>query len=402
MKTDIEKQLEIIKKNTVEIIEELELEKKLGTAIKTSNPLKIKYGIDPTSPQLHLGHMVVIRKLRDFMNLGHKIFFLIGDFTARIGDPTGRNETRPILSKTQIKENLQTYVNQVGRILDIDKVEFVYNGTWLNDMSVEDFIKVSSCFTIAQILEREDFSARYKTGKPIYLQEFMYPLFQGYDSVVLHADVEIGATEQKFNLLAGRTLQEFFRQEKQVVITMPILVGTDGKMKMSKTYDNHIPITTSSDDMFGKIMSIPDELMIDYARLLTDLKMEEFVERIKKNPREAKALLAKTIVGEFFDANKAQKAQSEFDRIFKDKNLPKEIPVLEIKRSRIGHKTKINIVDILFLSGLVQSKSEAKRMLIQNAVKLDGKTISDINFELEPDEKIIRVGKRRFGKIKIV
>lgn len=399
---EIEKQLEIIKRNVVEIIEESELKKKLGKSIETGKPLVIKYGIDPTSPQIHLGHMVVIRKLRDFMMLGHKVFFLIGDFTARIGDPTGRNETRPILSIEEIKKNLQTYIEQVSRILDINKVEFVYNGNWLSIVSLEEFIKISSCFTIARILEREDFSARYRSGRPIYMHEFLYPLLQGYDSVVLNADIEIGATEQKFNLLAGRTLQEFFGQEKQVVITMPILVGTDGKMKMSKTYNNHIPITTTADDMFGKIMSIQDSLMESYALLLTDLNMKKFIEKAKNQPRKAKALLARTIVEEFFGKDEAQEAQETFDRIFTKKELPLEIPILEIKKDNLGTRTKMNITDVLFLSGLVNSKSEAKRMLTQNAVKVDGKTVKDINAEIEPDGKIIKVGKRKFGKIKII
>ncbi len=399
---NIEKQFEIIKKNTVELIEELELKEKLKKSIETGKPLTIKYGIDPTSPQLHLGHMVVIRKLRDFMMLGHRIFFLIGDFTARIGDPTGRNETRPILSKEEIKKNLQTYVEQVSRILDINRIEFVYNADWLSILSLEEFIKISSCFTIAKILEREDFSARYKSGKPIYMHEFMYPLLQGYDSVVLGADIEIGATEQKFNLLAGRTLQEFFGQEKQIIITMPILVGTDGKAKMSKTYNNHIPITTTPEDMFGKIMSIQDNLMESYGMLLTDIDAKRFVEEIKKNPREAKALLAKTIVEEFFGKYQAQKAQETFDRIFKERKIPDRIPVLEIEKNKLAGKTTINIVDILFLSGLVSSKSEAKRMLNQNAVKIDNNPVSDINLEIEPDGKIISVGKRKFKKIKII
>jgi len=272
----------------------------------------------------------------------------------------------------------------------------------LGILSLEELIKISSCFTIARILEREDFSARYKSGKPIYLHEFMYPLLQGYDSVVLHADIEIGATEQKFNLLAGRTLQEFFGQEKQVIITMPILVGTDGKAKMSKTYNNHIPITTTPEDMFGKIMSIQDNLMESYGMLLTDIDAKRFVEEIKKNPREAKALLAKTIVEEFFGKYQAQKAQETFDRIFKERKIPDRIPVLEIEKNKLAGKTTINIVDILFLSGLVSSKSEAKRMLNQNAVKIDNNPVSDINLEIEPDGKIISVGKRKFKKIKII
>lgn len=399
---EIERQINLIKKNTVEVIEESELRKKIEKSLSTGKPLKVKYGIDPTSPDIHLGHMVVIRKLRQFQDLGHKVFFLIGDFTARIGDPTGRKETRPILSKEDIKKNLQTYVEQVSKILDVDRVEFVYNGNWLSILSIEEFIKISSCFTIAQILERDDFSARYKSGKPIYFHEFMYPLFQGYDSVVLESDIEIGATEQKFNLLAGRTLQEFFGQEKQVVITMPILVGLDGKMKMSKTYNNHIPVATTPEDMFGKIMSIQDGMMSEYAKLLTNIDVENFNEEIKKNPRQAKALLAKNIVGEYFGKELAEKAQNEFDRVFKEKKLPEEIPVIEIEKSRIGNNDTVNIVDVLFISELVQSKSEAKRMVIQKAVKVNNKLISDINTMIQPDGAIIKVGKRKFGKIKIV
>ncbi|MCX7705178.1 MAG: tyrosine--tRNA ligase [bacterium] len=398
---ELERQLEIIKRNTVEVIEESELRKKLERSISTGKPLRVKYGIDPTSPEIHLGHMVLIRKLRHFQLLGHKVFFLIGDFTARIGDPTGRNETRPILSREEIKKNLNTYVEQVSKVLDVDKAEFVYNGNWLSILSIEEFIKIASCFTIAQILERDDFSARYKSGKAIYFHEFMYPLFQGYDSVVLESDIEIGATEQKFNLLAGRTLQEFFGQEKQVVITMPILVGTDGKMKMSKSYKNHIPVSTTPEDMFGKIMSIQDTLMESYTKLLTDIDIEKFKIQIEKNPRQAKAILAKEIVGQFFSSQDAEKAEMSFNRIFKEKQIPEDIPVIEIPFSKIGQK-KVNIVDLLFLAGFVPSKSEAKRLIQQNAVRVDGKTITDINTEIEAEGKVFKVGKRKFAKIKIV
>ncbi|HOL49700.1 MAG TPA: tyrosine--tRNA ligase [bacterium] len=398
---DIERQFEIIKKNTVDVIEEAELKKKLERSISTGKPLRVKYGIDPTSPEIHIGHMVVIRKLREFQDLGHKVFFLIGDFTARIGDPTGRNETRPILSIEEIKRNLTTYVEQVSKILDVNKAEFVYNGNWLRILSIEEFIKIASCFTVAQILERDDFSARYKSGKAIYLHEFMYPLFQGYDSVVLASDIEIGATEQKFNLLAGRALQEFFGQEKQIVITMPILVGTDGKLKMSKTYKNHIPVSTTPDDMFGKVMSIQDNLMESYAGLLTDIDTKSFNNLMKENPRQAKAYLAKNIVKQFFGEKEAEKAEENFDRIFKEKQLPEEIPVVEIEAKKFGGH-KANIVEILFVAGLVPSKSEAKRMIQQSAVKIDGKTISDINAEIEINGKIVKVGKRKFAKIKIV
>ncbi|MCM8822241.1 MAG: tyrosine--tRNA ligase [Candidatus Omnitrophica bacterium] len=398
---EVDRQIEIIKRNTVDVIEEFELRKKIERSISSGKPMRVKYGIDPTSPEIHIGHMVVIKKLREFQDLGHKVFFLIGDFTARIGDPTGRNETRPILSREEIKKNLVTYVEQVSKVLDVDKAEFVYNGNWLSIISLEEFIKIASCFTIAQILERDDFSARYKSGKAIYFHEFMYPLLQGYDSVVLESDIEIGATEQKFNLLAGRTLQESFGQEKQVVITMPILVGTDGKMKMSKTYRNHIPVTATPQDMFGKIMSIQDDLMESYAALLTDLDIEKFRKEIKKNPRQAKALLARNIVGQFFSETEAEMAEENFDRVFKDKKLPDQVPEIKIPESKFGGK-KAGIVDILFFSGLVSSKSEAKRMISQNAVKVDGEIIKDINVQIEPDGKIFKVGKRKFGRVRIV
>ncbi|MCM8807632.1 MAG: tyrosine--tRNA ligase, partial [Candidatus Omnitrophica bacterium] len=326
MEKEIERQLEIIKRNTVEVIEENELREKLRRSLTENKPLRIKYGIDPTSPEIHLGHAVPIKKLKDFQMLGHKVIFLIGDFTARIGDPTGRKETRPILTPEEIKQNLMTYKEQVSKILDVEKTEFVYNSEWLTKLNLEDLIKLTSIFTVAQLLEREDFSERYKENRPIFLHEFLYPLLQGYDSYVLSADVEIGATEQKFNLLAGRTIQFYLGQEKQVVITMPILIGTDGKLKMSKSYRNHIPLNTTPFDMFGKIMSIPDSIMEDYFSLMTDIEVSVYKKMIKENPRDAKAFLAKEIVKEFFNEEEAIRAEEEFNRIFREKELPSEIP----------------------------------------------------------------------------
>ncbi|HDN97920.1 MAG: tyrosine--tRNA ligase [Candidatus Omnitrophota bacterium] len=399
---EVERQLRIIKRNTVEVIEEAELREKLKFSIEKNIPLRVKYGIDPTSPEIHLGHTVPIKKLKDFQMLGHKILFLIGDFTARIGDPTGRNETRPMLSPEEINENLSRYKEQIGKILDLDKTEFVYNSSWLSKINLEEFIKICSIFTIAQILEREDFSKRYRSGIPIALHEFIYPLLQGYDSVVLKADVEIGATEQKFNLLAGRTIQQAFNQPKQVVITMPILVGTDGKRKMSKTYSNHIPIDTTPSDMFGKVMSIPDGIMEEYFRILTDIPKEIYEEMIKKNPRDAKAFLAKEIVKEYFNEKIAEEAEKEFDRVFKEKKAPSEIPEYKVDDSLKEEDGKVNFLNLLVSSGLVSSKSEAKRLIMQKAVKIDGKTVDDpfIKVKFNGGE-IIKVGKRRFLKIKI-
>ncbi len=399
---EVERQLRIIKKNTVEIIEEGELREKLKFSIEKNIPLRVKYGIDPTSPEIHLGHTVPIKKLKDFQILGHKILFLIGDFTARIGDPTGRNETRPMLSPEEIKENLSRYKEQIGKILDLDKTEFVYNSTWLSKINLEEFIKISSIFTIAQILEREDFSKRYRSGIPIALHEFIYPLLQGYDSVVLKADVEIGATEQKFNLLAGRTIQQAFNQPKQVVITMPILVGTDGKKKMSKTYSNHIPVDTTPSDMFGKIMSIPDTIMEEYFDILTDIPEKIYKEKVKENPRDAKALLAREIVKQYFGEEIAEQAQREFDRVFKEKKVPSEIPEYEIDDSLKEKDGRVSLLQLLTISGLTPSKSEAKRLIMQKAVKIDGKVVDDpfIKVKFKGGE-VIKVGKRRFLKIKI-
>jgi len=396
---EIDRQIEIIKKNTVEIIEESELREKIKNSIEKNLPLKVKYGIDPTAPEIHLGHTVPIKKLKDFQQLGHKIFFLIGDFTARIGDPTGRKETRPVLSVEQINKNLLRYREQVAKILDIEKVEFVYNSEWLSPLKLEEIIKLTSAFTVAQMLEREDFTLRYKSNKPIYLHEFLYPLLQGYDSYYLEADIEIGATEQKFNLLAGRTIQGFFGQRKQVVITMPILVGTDGKLKMSKSYGNHIPIETTPEDMFGKVMSIPDDIMADYFTLLTEIPSTIFEKKIKENPREAKSLLAREIVKEFSGKEMAEKAEIHFNKVFKEKKTPENIPEFKVPE-KIIKEGKVNIVDLIFSSGAVASKSEIKRLINQGGVRIDGEKIDNIDFKVEvKDGKILKIGKRKFFKL---
>jgi len=397
---EIDRQIEIIRKNTVDIINENELREKIKESIEKGVPLRVKYGIDPTAPEIHLGHTVPIKKLRDFQQLGHKILFLIGDFTARIGDPTGRNETRPLLSPEQINKNLLRYKDQVAKILDIEKVEFVFNSNWLSSLTLEEIIKLTSIFTIAQILERDDFTKRYKEGKPIYFHEFLYPLLQGYDSYYLKADIEIGATEQKFNLLAGRTIQQSFGQSKQVVITMPILVGIDGKLKMSKSYGNHIPIETTPEDMFGKIMSIPDEIMPDYFSLLTDVIPHVFYKKIEENPRDAKAFLAKEIVKGIFGEKQAKKAEEMFNKIFRDKKDPEKVPEFRVPDKIIDKNGKTNIIDVIFASGIVNSKSEIKRLVSQGGIKLDGQKINDIDFVFEvKNGQIIKIGKRKFLKL---
>ncbi len=400
--SETERQLSIIKRNTVEIIEENELKKKIVNSLKTNVPLKVKYGIDPTSPEIHLGHTVPIKKLKDFQDLGHRVLFLIGDFTARIGDPTGRNETRPILSVEQIKENLSRYREQAGKILDLSKTEFVYNSRWLSKLTLEEILRLTSVFTIAQILEREDFSQRYRSGRPIFLQEFLYPLLQGYDSYALEADVEIGATEQKFNLLTGRTIQEVFGQQKQVVITMPILVGTDGKMKMSKTYNNHIPLQTSANEMFGKVMSIPDGAMEEYFRLLTGIPEADFKKVVKENPRQAKSLLAKEILKGYFGDAAAENAKQEFEKIFREKQAPSDIPEFVVGKNLIDAEGECCLLNVMVESGLLPSKGEAKRMVIQRAVKLDNQIIEDPYARVVvKDGQVLKVGKRRFLKLKI-
>ncbi|MBN1444798.1 MAG: tyrosine--tRNA ligase [Candidatus Omnitrophica bacterium] len=397
---ETEKQLSVIEKNTAEIIEERELKEKISNSLEKNIPLRIKYGIDPTAPEIHLGHTVPIKKLRDFQDLGHRVLFLIGDFTARIGDPTGRNETRPILSVEQIQSNLSRYREQAGKILDLSKTEFVYNSEWLSKLTLEEVIKLTSVFTIAQILEREDFSQRYRSGRPICLQEFLYPLLQGYDSYALNADIEIGATEQKFNLLAGRTIQDAFGQQKQVVITMPILVGTDGGRKMSKTYNNHIPIEISADEMFGKVMSIPDGTMEEYFRLLTGIAETEFREIIKNNPRQAKGMLAKEIVKNYFGAAAAEESEKEFEKIFREKQAPSDIPEFTVGKNLLDSAGTACILDIIAGSGLLSSKAEAKRMVVQNAVKLDNQTISDPSARIAvKDGQVLKVGKRKFIKL---
>ncbi|MCK9265956.1 tyrosine--tRNA ligase [bacterium] len=399
---EIEKQLNIIKRNTVEVIEENELKNKIEKSLLTNIPLRVKYGIDPTSPDIHLGHTVPIKKLRELQILGHKIFFLIGDFTAKIGDPTGRNETRPILSDEDIKRNLLRYREQAGKILDLEKTEFVYNSSWLASLTLENMINLTSIFTIAQILERDDFSKRYKENKPIFMQEFLYPLLQGYDSFALNADIEVGATEQKFNLLAGRTIQESMGQSKQVVITMPILVGTDGKMKMSKSYCNHIPVEAEPSEMFGKIMSITDGVMEEYYRLLTSVKEEEFKPIISCDPRKAKAQLACEVLKEYFGEEKAKQAEKEFDRIFKEKQAPSVIPECCVKNEICDDAGTILIIDLICSTGLVSSRSEARRLVIQKAVKLDDVVINDPLERVKVEEgQILKVGKRKFAKIKL-
>ncbi|AEF19024.1 MAG: tyrosine--tRNA ligase [Hydrogenobaculum sp.] len=389
---DIQKQLEIIQKGTVEIIEKEELIEKL----KKGKPLVVKAGFDPTAKDLHLGHTVLLQKLRDFQNLGHEIIFLIGDFTAMIGDPTGRNETRPPLSKEEVLENAKTYQEQVFKILDKDKTKILYNSEWLSTMTTKDIVNLASKYTVARMLERDDFQKRYKEGSPIHIHEFLYPLFQGYDSVVLKADIEIGGSDQKFNLLVGRELQKDYGLEKQVCITMPLLVGIDGVKKMSKSYGNYIALKDDPKDMFGKIMSISDELMYDYYTLLTDKTPDE-IEKIKAmHPMEAKKQLAYIIVSRFHSEEKAKEAKEFFESTFSQKEFPKDAPVFSF-----SDKDSLKAYELIVKIGFAPSNNEARRIISGGGLRINGEKITDPNKEIVVENELrVQVGKKHFAIIK--
>jgi len=387
-KIDIHKQLEIIKRGAVEIISEAELRKKLEESIRSNKPLNIKAGFDPTAADIHLGHTVLLRKLRQFQELGHKVYFLIGDFTARIGDPSGRSEKRKQMTPKEVLENAATYKKQVFKILNPNKTKIVFNSKWFDRMQGLEFGRLLTHYTATRLLERDDFSLRIKEKKPLYMSELVYPILQGYDSVVLDADVEIGGTDQKFNLLVGRDLQQDFGQPQQVVVTMPLLEGTDGVQKMSKTFGNYIGINEPPKDMFGKIMSISDELMIKYYELLT----EEDSGAVKKmHPKEAKLRLAENIIAQYHSQKDASLARREFERVFSQKELPEGMPEYKID----GAKT---IITILLSSGLVKSGNEARRLIKQGAIFFDNYPIDKDNF-IPQRSGILKVGTRRFLKV---
>jgi tyrosyl-tRNA synthetase len=387
-----EEQLSIIKKGVVEIIEEEELLKKL----KEGRPLRVKAGFDPTAPDLHLGHTVLLQKLRQFQQLGHEVYFVIGDFTAMIGDPTGRSETRPPLSREEVLENAKTYEHQVFKILDPEKTNIVFNSTWLSELGTEGTIKLAGKYTVARMLERDDFSKRFKEGIPIYIHEFIYPLLQGYDSVFLKADVELGGTDQKFNLLVGRDLQRAFGQEPQVCITLPLLVGLDGVRKMSKSYQNYIAIQEEPESMFGKIMSISDDLMWEYYTLLTDYTEEE-IENFKKNlhPMEAKKKLAHYIVERFHGKEQADRALEFFVKTFSQREFPEDAPIIEVP---YGLKRKA--YELLFELGIEGSKNSARRVVEGGGLRINGTKVEDPNQEIEIKEELrLQVGKKRFYRV---
>ncbi|MBF0444487.1 MAG: tyrosine--tRNA ligase [Magnetococcales bacterium] len=402
----VDEQMAIIRRGSANIISEEELAKKLAKSIANGKPLRIKAGFDPTAPDLHLGHTVLIQKLRQFQELGHHILFLIGDFTSLIGDPTGKNETRKPLSKEQIAINSETYKEQVFRILDPDTTEVVYNSEWMGKMSSADIIHLSSQHTVARMLERDDFSKRYKENRPIAIHEFLYPLIQGYDSVALKSDVELGGTDQTFNLLVGRELQKNANQEPQCVLTMPILEGLDGVQKMSKSLDNYIGIRDPASEIFGKTMSISDDLMWRYYELLSNLSLEEIATLHKdvndgaQHPMEVKKQLAGELTARFHDADTSRQARNEFEALFKRKETPDEIVEVELKASQDGG---LGLAAAMREAGLVNSNGDGMRMIRQNAVSIDGEKTTDTRRILKIGERILlKVGKRKFSYVNIV
>jgi len=396
---DIKKQLEIIKRGVVDLISEEELVEKLRHSVKTGKPLRIKAGFDPTAPDLHLGHTVLIQKLKDFQTLGHHILLLIGDFTGMIGDPTGRSETRKPLSKEEVLKNADTYKEQVFKILDEEKTEVVLNSEWMEKMRADELVGLAGSFTVARMLERDDFSKRYKEGHAISIHEFLYPLIQGYDSVVLKSDVELGGTDQLFNLLVGRTLQKESGQSPQVVLTMPLLEGTDGKEKMSKSLNNYIGITEPPSEIFGKVMSISDELMARYYTLLSGKPME-YIDDIKSgiiHPKDAKEALAFELTARFHGSEAAEKAKEGFKKLFVLKEAPEDIEEVRIK-GRVGEKKWLP--KVMVEAGLAKSTSEAIRLIEQGGVRRDGVRVKDdATIEILSDQTSIQVGPRKFKKI---
>ena len=394
MENLIQNEIEVIKRGVSEIITEEDLIDKLKKSHSTKTPLNIKAGFDPSAPDLHLGHTVVLQKMKQFQDLGHNVIFLIGDFTGMIGDPTGKSETRKALSRESVLKNAETYKEQVYKILDEKRTVVTFNSNWMSKMSIEKFIYIASNYTVARMLERDDFENRFKNNKPIGIHEFLYPLIQGYDSIALNADIELGGTDQKFNLLVGRDLQRRFNMEAQIAITMPILEGVDGIQKMSKSLGNYIGISENPKDIFGKIMSISDELMIKYYVLLSDVDVNE-LEKIKSghiHPMKAKKNLAFEIVNRFHGQLAAKKALEDFERIFSNKEIPEDLKVYNFESS-------VNIIDAMKKIGFAQSNSESKRFITQGGVYVNNERITNIAYCFEKGEYLLKVGKRKFAKL---
>lgn len=399
---EIKEAMATIARGTDTLLIESELEQKLARAKATGTKLRCKLGLDPTAPDIHVGHTVVLNKLRQLQDLGHTVIFLIGDFTAAIGDPTGRNTTRPPLSPEQIKVNAETYLEQAAHVIDIEKAEVRWNSEWCNQLGATGLIQLASRYTVARLLERDDFAKRFAEQLPIAVHELIYPLMQGYDSVALHADLELGGSDQRFNLLVGRELQRQYGQEPQCILTMPLLVGLDGVNKMSKSKHNYIGITESADEMFGKVMSISDTLMWDWYNLLS-LKSNAAIAELKsecengRNPRDAKVLLAKEIVARFHDDKAADAAEAEFNNRFRAGAVPSDIPEVNVA----APDGEIGIARLIKEAGLCPSTGEANRNIDQGGVRLEGERISDRGLKVKPGTYTLQVGKRRWAKVTV-
>lgn len=402
MNYTIDEQISLIERGTVDVVSREDMVRKLKKSSESGVPLKIKAGFDPTAPDLHLGHTVLIQKMKHFQDLGHDINFLIGDFTGMIGDPTGKSETRKPLTLDDVEKNAETYKEQIFKVLDPEKTTVVFNSTWLGKLTSYDMIKLASQLTVARMLEREDFRVRFENQKPISIHEFMYPLIQGYDSVAMEADVELGGTDQLFNLLMGRDLQRSWNQEPQVVITMPLLEGLDGVNKMSKSLGNYIGITETADDIYGKVLSISDTLMFRYYELLSDLSAAEIevlaqdMQEGRRHPKDVKKMLARELTARFYGDEDSARAEESFEQVFKHRGLPDNIPELILKAA----DGEIWLPKLLVEAGLTGSTSEARRMIKQQAVSLNSEKILDTEFSVQPEgEVLIKVGKRRFARI---
>jgi len=393
---EAKRQLEALRRGAVQIYTEEELLAKLARSIYSKKPLRVKLGMDPTAPDIHLGHTVVMRKMREFQDLGHRGVLIIGDYTARIGDPSGQDHTRPVLSEKQIRENADTYFEQAGKVLDTspEKLEVRYNSEWLAGLTFADVLRLAASMTVARMLERDTFEKRYKAGDPIGVHEFLYPLMQAHDSVAIEADVELGGTDQTFNCLAGRELQRSQDQEPQVVLTMPLLVGLDGTEKMSKSKGNYVGVTDAANEMFGKLMSIPDRLMENYWTLLTAEPLEAFRKSLKSaGPRDTKERMAKAIVAQYYGAKAADAAADEFRRVFAEKEIPAEIPEVRIACG-------IGLAALIVSAGFAKSNSEAMRLIRQGAVRINDRVIADPQASVEAASgDVLRVGKRRWARL---
>jgi len=396
---EVELQLRKIERGVAEIYTRDDLIEKLRRSREENRPLRVKYGIDPTSPDIHLGHAVPINKLRHFQELGHQIVLIIGDYTAMVGDPSGRDTTRPPLTHEQVMANARTYREQIGNIIDLERTEIVYNGQWFSQMTFMDVMRLAARMTVARLLERDDFSRRFREGLPIACHEILYPLMQGWDSVMVRADVEIGGRDQTFNLLVGRQMQKEEGQSPQVALTLPLLVGTDGALKMSKSYGNHIGIAEPPQEMYGKVMSIPDALLKDYFDLCSDVPEEEAKRLIAEDPMLAKITLARSIVGRYHGEEAARAAAEFFDRTVRRKEVPEQIPVFTVP-SELLENGRVWIARLIVHCGFASSTSEARRLVTQGGVSLDGETIADpsANVALR-NGAILKVGKRRFARI---